>query len=141
MMVGTPLNGSQYDDPRKLRDVVQKASSLAGDYDLTSVMVGVSGVEGDRLFPELIDYLGSALRVDDAIVRLTRERVVFFLADADRPRAEEIIERLLNGFRETFTPACDPSIAVRYFEVTPERVDLTVRDVLPTLFGGAAVTH
>lgn len=140
-MNGTPLNRSQNDDPRKLRDLVQKAASLANDYDLTSVMVGVSGSEGDRLFPEMVDYVGSALRMDDAIVRLTRDRAVFLLADADRQRAEEIIERLLNGFRETFTPACDQPIGLHYVEVMPGTAELTVRDVLPSLFGMACVSH
>ncbi len=140
-MNGTPLNRSQNDDPRKLRDMVQKAASLANDYELTSVMVGVSGAEGDRLFPEMVDYVGSALRMDDAIVRLTRDRAVFLLADADRQRAEEIIERLLNGFRETFTPAHDQNIALHYFEVTPGEADLTVRDVLPSLFAKTPVAH
>ena len=43
------------DDPRKLREMIQKASSLAAHYDLTSVMVGASGVAGDRLFSEMVD--------------------------------------------------------------------------------------
>jgi hypothetical protein len=140
-MNGTLLNPSQNDDPRKLREIVQKAASLANDYELSSVMVGVSGAEGDRLFPEMIDYVGSALRMDDAIVRLTRDRAVFLLADADRQRAEEIIERLLNGFRETFTPATDQLVALQYFEVTPGNGSLTVRDVLPALFAEAPVAH
>ena len=140
-MTGIPLNRPQNDDPRKLRDMVQKAASLANDYELTSVMVGAAAAEGDRLFPEMVDYVGSALRMDDAIVRLTRDRAVFLLADADRQRAEEIIERLLNGFRETFTPAQDQHIALHYFEVIPGRAKLTVRDVLPSLFGRTHVSH
>jgi hypothetical protein len=140
-MNGHFQNRSPIDDPRKLREIVQKAASLANDYELTSVMVGVSGAEGDRLFPEMVDYVGSALRMDDAIVRLTRDRAVLLLADADRQRAEVIIERLLNGFRETFTPARDQYVALNYFEVTPEKANLTVRDVLPSLFEGAPVAH
>lgn len=141
-MTSTALNRSQNDDPRKLREVLKKASNLAKQFDLTSVMVGVSGTEGDRLFPEMVDYVGSALRVDDAIVRLTRDRAIFFLADTDRARAAEIIERLLVGFRETFTPAHEQRIALAYFEVTPGAEEcLSVRDVLPSLFESAPVTH
>jgi hypothetical protein len=132
--------GNHHDDPRKLRDLLQKAGDLARHYDLTSVMVGVAGSAEDRLFPEMVDYVGSALRVDDAIVRLTRDRVVVFIADADRARAEEIVERLMNGFRETFTPARDHPVELQYFEVTPERNDLSVREVLPSLFDASAPT-
>jgi len=130
-----------HDDPRKLREMVQKASSLAAHYDVTSVMVGASGVEGDRLFSEMVDYIGSALRVDDVICRLTRERAVFLLADANRERAAEIIERLMNGFRSHFTPASDPHFDLAFFEVTPEHPNVTVRDVLPSLFDSVPVSH
>jgi len=142
-MVTPRSDRSQYDDPRKLRELIQKAASLANNYDLTSVMVGVSGVEGDLLFPEMVDYVGSALRVDDAIFRMTRERAVFFLADVDRKRAEAIIERLVNGFREKFTPAHEQPIGLAYFEVTPKITHLSVRDVLPSLFTSASapVSH
>ena len=131
------------DDPRKLREMIQKASSLAANYDLTSVMVGASGAPGDRLFSEMLDYIGSALRVDDVICRLTRERAVFLFSDADRERAAEIIERLMNGFRSHFTPARDPHVDLAFFEVTPAQPDITVRDVLPSLFEPATtpVTH
>lgn len=130
-----------HDDPRKLREMLQKASSLAAHYDLTSVMIGASGEAGDRLFSEMVDYIGSALRVDDAICRLTRERAVFLLADADQDRAAEILERLMNGFRANFTPVRDPQVDLAFFEVTPDTSDLTVRDVLPSLFDAAPVTH
>jgi GGDEF domain-containing protein len=140
-MTAMALNRSQIDDPRKLRELLQKASSLASNYDLTSVMVGMSAAEGDLLFPEIVDYIGSALRVDDGIVRLTRDRAVFFLADANRARAEEVMDRLLIGFREKYTPAHEPRIGVAYFEVTPGRVGLTVRDVLPSIFAPAPAAH
>jgi hypothetical protein len=115
-MTAMALNRSQIDDPRKLRELLQKASSL-------------------------VDYIGSALRVDDGIVRLTRDRAVFFLADANRARAEEVMDRLLIGFREKYTPAHEPRIGVAYFEVTPGRVGLTVRDVLPSIFAPAPAAH
>jgi hypothetical protein len=133
-MTAAPLNQSRYDDPRKLRELVQKASELANAYDLTSVMVGMTGEEGDLVFPEIVDYVGSALRMDDGIFRMTRERAVFFLADADRERAREIMERLLDGFQQRFTAAREQRVWLAYFEVTPDMVGLTVRDVLPSLF-------
>jgi hypothetical protein len=140
-MTAIALSHSRNDDPRKLREILQKAANLADHYALTSVMVGVASANGDHLFPEMVDYVGSALRVDDAIVRLTRDRAVFFLADADRRRAEEIIERLLVGFRETFAPAHERPIALSYFEVRPGMDDLNVRTVLPSLFRAPARTH
>jgi len=130
-------NESRVDDPRRLRDLINKATRLAHVYDVTSVMVGMSGVEGDLLFPEMVEYVTSALRIDDSIFRLTRERVVFFLADADRLRGEEIMQRLLVGFREHFTPSQEQRVSFGYFEVTPGMEDVTVRDVLPALFKSA----
>jgi len=134
VMNAMPLNESRVDDPRRLRELIEKAARLAGVYDVTSVMVGMSGPEGDLMFPEMVDYVASALRIDDGIFRLTRERVVFFLADADRQRAEEIMQRLLVGFREHFTPSQEQRIAFGYFEVTPGMKDVTVREVLPEIF-------
>jgi hypothetical protein len=140
-MAALSLSNTRNDDPRKLRELVQKAASLACHHDITSVMVGASGVVGDLLFSEMVDYISSALRVDDGICRLTRERTVFFIADADEERAADILERLMNGFRESFTPAHDPHVDLVYFVVTPEMTDLTVRDVLPSLFGPMPATH
>ena len=135
------LNPTQNDDPRKLRELIQKAKSLASDYDVTSVMVGASGDAGDRLFVDMIEYIGSALRVDDGICRLTRDRAVFFIADADQERAGDILERLMNGFRESFTPANDPKVDLSFFVVRPGMPDLAVRDVLPALFEPADASY
>ena len=141
-MVALSSNRGRNDDPRKLRDLIQKAFCLASSYDLKSVVVGMSGPEGDLVFPEVVDYVDSALRVDDGIFRMTRERAVFFLTDADRERAQEIMERLLSGFQENFTQAEEQLVSLSYFEVTPGMSDLSVRDILPALFETApAVTH
>ena len=131
-------NGGSNDDPRKLRELLGKAVDLAGDHALHCVVVGLAGREGDLLFPEVIDFVESALRVDDAIFRMTRERVVLFLADVDRERAEEIIERLLQGFRERFVPAIDSSVDLGFFEIRPGSTGVTVRDVLPAVFAAGA---
>ncbi len=128
------MNGSQTDDPRKLRDLLGKAASLASEYSLHSVVVGIAGREGDLLFPEVIDFFESTLRVDDAIFRMTRERAVLVLADVDRARAEEIVERLMNGFRERFSTAVDPEVSLGFFEVSPDERDVTVKHVLLALF-------
>ena len=141
MMMAPTAIPTGNDDPRKLRELLQKASNLAAHYRLSTVMVGMSGNEGDLLFPEMVNYVGSALRVDDAIFRMTRERAVFMLTDADRPRAEEIMQRLILGFHESFSPAKEPRIALEFFEVTPDTPDVTVRDVLPSLFRNGSASH
>ncbi|MFQ5418349.1 MAG: hypothetical protein ACE5FL_15090 [Myxococcota bacterium] len=140
-MIATLRNRSRNDDPRKLRELIQKATNLASAYELSCVMVGMSAAEGDLLFPEMVDYVGSSLRVDDAIFRMTRERAVFFIADADRNRAREIMDRLLAGFHESFTPAEEPRVTLSYFEVTPHSQQVAVRDVLPALFTPTNVAH
>ena len=121
-------------DPRKLREMLGKAVDLASDHALHCVVVGLAGREGDLLFPEVIDFVESALRVDDAIFRMTRERVVLFLADVDRERAGEIVERLLQGFRERFVPAVDACVELGFFEISPGSTGVTVKDVLPAVF-------
>ncbi len=128
------MNESRIDDPRKLRDLLGKAASLASDYSLHSVVVGIAGREGDLLFPEIIDFFESTLRVDDSIFRMTRERAVLVLADVDRARAEEIVARLMDGFRERFATASDPDISLGFFEVSPDERDVTVKHVLLALF-------
>ena len=126
--------GGTYDDPRRLRELLGRAWSLANEHALSSVIVGAAGSEGDLVFPELIDFFESELRVDDAIFRMTRERAVLVLADVDRTQAEEIVGRMVNEFRERFPTANDPDVALGYFEVTPEIVDVSVKQVLPAVF-------
>jgi hypothetical protein len=130
----SPLPTSS-DDPLRLREMLGRAASLASAHRLPSVVVGVAGREGDLLFPEVVDFLASALRVDDTILRLTRERVVLMLTDVDRAAAEHIVRRLLAEFRERFATREDPRIALGYFEVAPGTAPLTVKQVLPTVFG------
>ncbi len=133
-MGATIANSSGNDDPRRLREMLGKAVDLASDHALHCVVVGLAGREGDLLFPEVIDFVESALRVDDAIFRMTRERVVLFLADVDRERAGEIIDRLLHGFRERFAPTVDASVDLGYFEISPGATGVTIKDVLPAVF-------
>jgi GGDEF domain-containing protein len=97
----------------------------------------MAGREGDLLYPEVVAFFASALRMDDTILRLTRERVVLMLTDVDREGAERIVRRLLAEFRERFATLEDPPIALGYFEVAPGTGPLTVKQVLPTVFGVA----
>jgi len=73
--------------------------------------------------------------MDDTILRLTRERVVMMLTDVDREGAEQIVRRLLAEFRERFAALEDPPISLGFFEVAPGTSYLTVKQVLPTVFG------
>jgi hypothetical protein len=125
---------SRIDDPLKLRDLLGRAASLARRHELTSVVVGMAAPEGDLVFPELLDFVESALRVDDVVFRMTRERAVLLLADVDPVRAREVVERLVSDFRARFAVARDPELRLGYFEVRPGSGELTVKDVLPTLF-------
>ena len=140
-MVAMPLNHSQNDDPRKLRDLLDKVVNLAGEHRLKSVLVGISGREDDLLFPELVSFVGSSLRVDDAIFRMTRDRAVFFLADADHVRAREIMERVLNDFREHFAVSEEAAILFSYFEIGPDNSETTLKEILPVLFSPPATSH
>jgi hypothetical protein len=123
------------DDPLRLREMLGRAASLATAHRLPSVVVGMAGREGDLLFPEVVAFFASALRMDDTILRLTRERVVMMLTDVDREGAEKIVRRLLAEFRERFATLEDPPIALGFFEVAPGTSYLTVKQVLPTVFG------
>jgi hypothetical protein len=140
-MMAMPLNEPRNDDPRKLRALLDKVVNLADDHSLTSVVVGMSGAEGDLIFPEVVDFVGSALRMDDAIFRMTRDRAVLFLADADRARAREIVERVMDAFAEQFATAATPDVGISYFEVAPGKQDLTLKHILPLLFASGEDCH
>jgi hypothetical protein len=133
------VSRSMGDDLQKLRGILGRASSLAREHALTSVMVGLAGPSGDPDFPEVVDFVESELRMEDAIFRLTRERVVLFVSDVSRADAEEIMERILLGYSERSSRAADPQVSLRYFEVPVGTDQLTVKEVLPALFapGGA----
>ena len=104
------MGWSKNDDPRKLRELLGKAALLASDHSLSSVVVGIAAAEGELVFPDVVDFVESALRVDDAIFRMTRDRAVLFLADVSRSNAEAIVDRLLADFRAktcvSQLPAC-----------------------------------
>jgi hypothetical protein len=132
---------SDYDDPRKLRELIDRVEMLANDHALASVIVGMTGDPSDLDFPEVVEFVESELRVEDAIFRMTRERVVLFVADVDRPGAEEIMERILIGYQERSSTVHPPRVGLRYFEVKPRVMGLTVKRVLPSLFVADPEAH
>ena len=140
-MEAMPLNDSRNDDPRKLRDLLDKVVNLAGDHHLKSVLVGISGLEEDLLFPELVAFVGSSLRIDDSIFRMTRTRAVFSIADSDLQRAREIMDRVISEFGEQFAVPEEPTVRVSYFEVAPSMRQPTLKEILPALFAPAAGSH
>ena len=89
-MLTNPPTRSLMDDPRRLRDMLDRAHELVSTHDVSSVVVGLAGFEGDRDFPDLVDYVVSALRIDDSVLRLTNERAVVLLADTDVGKAGEV---------------------------------------------------
>jgi hypothetical protein len=129
------------DDPLRLREILTRARALADRHALCSSLVGVAGLEGDPLFPEIVHFLESGLRVDDSVFRMTRERVVLLLTDADAAKAASIVGRLLEDFSERFPSASEPAVAIHTFEVAPGAGELTLKQVLPLLFPGPPATH
>ena len=129
------LGSSEHDDPRKLRQLLSRAAELAQDHDVSSVVIGMWTLRSDMLFPEIVDFVASALRMEDSIFRMTRDRAVLVLSDADRARAEEVIQRVLSDFTARFATTEDPDVHLGYFEVRPGAAEISVKDVLPKLFG------
>ncbi len=140
-MAAMPFNEPQNDDPRKLRALLDKVVNLADEHSLTSVLVGMSGPDGDLIFPEVVDFVASALRIDDDIFRMTRNRTVLFLADADRERAQEIMVRVIEDFNERFTTSESPAVGISYFEVAPGMQGMTLKAILPRLFAHPQGCH
>ena len=128
-------------DPRRLRELMEREATLFREHGLRSVVVGLAGFEGDELFPEIVDYIESALRVDDSVFRMTRERVVLLLTDVDAEKASSIVHRLLGEFRENFPSVNEPSVGLGFFEIGPGVNDVSVKSVLPALFAAPPVSH
>jgi len=135
-----PRNENLTDDPRKLRDLLHRTQLFANEHGISSVVIGLAGREGDLQVPDLFHFLESALRVEDAIFRMTRERAVLFLSDVTIPLAEEILDRVFADFRREF-PATDfPEFEIGFYAIRArEKGDVRVKDVLPELFDPASV--
>jgi hypothetical protein len=138
-MVENPMPGQTNDDPRRLRGLLDRACDLARDHAVPSVMLGLAGEEGDSSFPEFVLFLQSALRVEDAIFRMTRERAVVHLADLDLGRAEEVFGRLVSDFCDEFPSFGEPRFDVRYYEVKPGSGSVRVKDVLTEIFAAKSL--
>ena len=106
---------------------------------MPSVVLGLAAREGDLTFPEFVSFLQSALRVEDAIFRMTRERAVIHLADLDSSGAHEVFDRLMADFSDEFPSMNALDFEVRYFEVKPGLSELRVRDVLTELFSSGTI--
>ncbi len=121
-------------DPRHLRAMMDRASELAREHEVRSVFVGIAGREGDLLAPEFIEFVESALRVEDSVFRMLRERAVLLLTDVDRPRAEAILQRLQQDFASRFAPSVRFDVSLGFHQVDPGRGVATAKDILPALF-------
>ena len=128
------MSGQTNDDPRRLRGLIERARDLACEHAVPSVVLGLSAREGDLSFPDFIVFLQSALRVEDAIFRMTRERAVIHLADLGDSAAREVFERLRSDFCDEFPSTSAPEFDVRFYEIKPGTSEIRVRDVLTELF-------
>lgn len=122
------------DDPRRLRELLARSCELAERHVIPSVVVGLSAREGDLLVPEVIDYIESALRVEDAVYRMTRERAVLFLTDVDRAQAERILDRVMADFRDRFPSRFGPELELGFYELRTDARGVGVKEVLPSIF-------
>lgn len=122
-------------DPRHLRSMIDRAAELAREHAVPSVFVGIAGREGDLVAPDFIEFVESALRVEDAVFRMLRERAVVLLADVDRGQAEAILGRLRTDFAAQFAPSAGFDIAFGFYEVGPgPRAGATAKEILPAIF-------
>ena len=140
-MVEAEMTRDQNDDPRKLTEMISRVSDLAEAHAVSSVMVGIAAPEGDLLFPDYLSYLESTLRVEDQIYRMTRERAVLYLADADATCAAEVLVRIFSEFCAEFPSADMPEYKQRMLEVRPGLGPLSVKEVLTSVFGSVDTLH
>ncbi len=121
--------------------MLNRASGLAAEHSLVSVLVGVTAFEGDLIFPEVLNFIESSMRMDDLVFRMTRERAVLLLTDVDERQAQAVMHRLLEDFREAFPAANDPAIALAFYEVADASPPPTAKEVLPRLFERTPTAH
>lgn len=140
-MVDSPMTREANDDPRKLSQMVARVADLAETHSVSSVVVGVAAKEGDLLFPDYLAYLESALRVEDQIFRMTRERAVLYLSDVDATCAAEVLVRIFSEFCDEFPTAEPPEFEQRMLEVQPGVGHLSVKQVLTSVFGSKELVH
>lgn len=141
MATAMPNQATTSDDPRRLRDLVDRARLLATEHAVPSVAIGLAAREGDLFFPELVHYMQSALRIEDGVFRMTRERAVLFLSDTTPERAEVVVDRLLREFQQEFPTAVEHGVEVGSYEIPVGIRSLAVKDVLPAVFGARSVAQ
>ncbi|MDP6977568.1 MAG: hypothetical protein QF570_03065 [Myxococcota bacterium] len=122
------------DDPRKLSSLLARVAELSQAHNVGSVIVGLAAPTGGRLFPEFVEFLSSALRVEDGIFRMTRERAVVHLADLDMDGGQSVITRLMEEFLEEFPISKDPAFDMHYFLVPPGCENLDNGTLLKEIF-------
>jgi GGDEF domain-containing protein len=133
-MGNAELRIDRNDDPRRLRELLARVQELAVDHSLQSVVVGLAAPEGAELFPELVSFIESELRVEDAVFRMTRERAVLFLTDVRRDQAERVVDRLRAAFDDRY-PTIEPvPVSLSFLEIDADCGDLRVKEVLPRVF-------
>lgn len=128
------MAGQLNDDPRKLTAMIARAGDLAESHEVTSVMIGLAAEPGDSRFPEYVEFLKGSLRVEDAIFRMTRERVVVHLADCSTEQANKILARLESQFTSEFPSLSKLDFTMHGFEVKPGTDRPRVKDVLTQIF-------
>ncbi|MFT5442523.1 MAG: PleD family two-component response regulator [Myxococcota bacterium] len=133
-MIEAAMSNSTVDDPRKLNALLARIAELAQTHNVGSVVVGMASGTGDTLFPEFVEFLRSALRVEDGIYRMTRERAVIHLADLDMEGGQSVFNRLLDEFMEEFPAAKEPEFAINFFLVSAGTENVKSRDVLTEIF-------
>jgi hypothetical protein len=133
-MAQQKTTSSTVDDPRKLTTLLARVAELAQVHSVGSVIVGMAAPLGDLAATEFADFLSSALRVEDGIFRMTRERAVIHLADAEMEKGRTIFNRILEDFVEEFPSAKEPQIQVNYLEVVPGTEEVRTKDVLTKVF-------
>jgi hypothetical protein len=125
-------------DPRRLRALMDRAFLLMREHAVGSVFIGIAGPEGDLLVPEFIAFVESALRVEDGIFVLTRERAVLLLADVDLATAKQVLQRVKDDFSSRFPSAGELPVAIRFHAVRAGGRQPTAKAILPRLFAGSA---
>lgn len=124
-------------DPRRLRTLMDRAFLLMREHRVGSVFIGIAGPEGDLLVPEFISFLESALRVEDGVFALTRERAVLLLTDVDLAQARAIVTRVHEDFANRFPSAGDLPVTIRFHGVKAGGKHPTAKAILPKLFAAA----
>lgn len=128
------MPAGETDDPRQLRGLIERVSELADRHRVSSVIVGLAAEDGDPIFPDFVEFLRSALRVEDAVHRMMRERAILYLCDVEIESAREILDRLSLEFAREVPSPVDPRFEMRFFAVQPGMGELRVRDVLTRVF-------